>query len=413
MLRHIYAQYKFKHYSNLASKESAMLILKLFINDHKDTESPIVRKKYGLLSGTCGIILNMVLAGLKFLIGAITNSVAITADAINNLTDCLTSLLTILGFRWSATPADREHPFGHARIEYLISLAVAGIILVTGYEVMRSSISMIINPEPLYFTPWAVVVLVFSMVVKCWMMVFNRKLGKAIGSNTLLAVGVDSRNDVLINIVTLFSLFFTLVTGFVIDGYIGALLALVFLRSGYSIAKEALGRIIGNPSDGSVAAEIKEIVKSHEGVLGMHDLIIHSYGPGRDMASLHVEVPMDMSLAKSHETVEKIAHTVSHKLGIPVVIQLTPIDLADERLQNIICITQNLIRDKYPNLHPNEFRIKDTQPKPTVVFDLEYPLEITRKNALALRDLVAGGIIEILPEYDCDINIEYSYAQTN
>ncbi|MCL2378538.1 MAG: cation diffusion facilitator family transporter [Defluviitaleaceae bacterium] len=388
-----------------------MLLLKLFIKDHTNTESPQVRKKYGLLSGICGIILNMILAALKFLIGAITNSVAITADAINNLTDCLTSLLTILGFRWAAKPADREHPFGHARIEYLISLAVAGIILVTGYEVMRSSVSKIINPEPLYFTPWAVVVLIFSMVVKCWMMVFNRKLGNSIGSNTLLAVGVDSRNDVLINAVTLASLFFTLITGFDIDGYVGALLALVFFRSGYNVAKEALGRIIGNPSDGLVAASIKETVKSQEGVLGMHDLIVHSYGPGRDMASLHVEVPMDMSLADSHAIVEKIEHAVASKLGIPTVIQLTPIDMADERLQNIIGLAQNLINKNHPLLHPNEFRIKDTKPKPTLVFDLEFPLEIKRSNSLVLRDSVAKDIMQILPDYDCDINIEYSYAE--
>jgi len=372
-----------------------------------------VRGKYGMLSGICGIIINIILAMLKFLVGAITNSVAITADAINNLTDCLTSILTILGFRWSAKPADREHPFGHARIEYLISLAVAAIILITGYEVMRSSISAILSPEPIYFTIWAVVVLTFSMMAKFWMYIFNRKLGRAIHSNTLLAVGIDSRNDVLINVVTLFSLIFTQLSGFVIDGYIGALLALVFLRSGYGVAKEALGRIIGNPSDGSVAAKIKEIVKSHDGVLGVHDLVVHSYGPGRDMASLHVEVPMDMPLADSHEIVEKTGHEVQQQLGIPMVIQLTPIDLADKRLQNIITTTQNLIEKKYPHLHPNEFRIIDGKQKPTIVFDLEFPLEIKRSRALSERDMLIQNITNMLPEYDCDINIEYSYSGFN
>ncbi|MCL2404921.1 MAG: cation diffusion facilitator family transporter [Defluviitaleaceae bacterium] len=388
------------------------MLLKLLIKDYKNTESPAVRKKYGLLSGICGIILNMLLAGLKFIMGAITNSVAITADAINNLTDCLTSLLTILGFRWSTKPADREHPFGHARIEYLISLAVAAIIFITGYEVMRTSILKIINPEPLYFTPWAAVVLAFSMVVKLWMYMFNRKLGKTINSDTLLAVGIDSRNDVLINVVTLFSLFFTLFTSFVIDGYVGALLALVFLKSGYNIAKEALGRIIGNPSNGSIAVKIKEIVKSQEGVLGMHDLIVHSYGPGRDMASLHVEIPMDMTLAASHILTEKIEDALLKQLGIPVVIQLTPIDLSDQRLQNIICTTSSLIAKEYPYLHPNEFRIKDGKPRPILVFDLEFPLEIKRRNALALRDAVSKDIANVLPEYDCDINIEYGFSES-
>jgi len=385
-----------------------MVLLKLFVKDYKNTESPAVREKYGVLSGVCGIVLNMLLAVLKFIFGTLINSVAMTADAFNNLTDCLTSLLTILGFRWSAKPADREHPFGHARIEYIISLAVAGIILVTGYEVMRNSVSSIINPEAMYFSFFAVAVMALSMAVKAWMMVLNKSLGKAIGSNTLIAVGVDSRNDLLINAGVLLSLIFAFVTGISIDGYVGALLALVFFKSGYSVAKEALGRIIGNPSDGSVANEIKGIVKSHEGVLGVHDLVVHSYGPGRDMASLHVEVPMDMPLANSFDTVRKINHAVSEKLGIPVVVQLTPIDLSDKRLQHIIKSTQSFIGEKYPSLHPNEFRIADAMPKPIIVFDLEFPLDVARDNALVFRDNIIKGLAELLPEYDCDINIEYS-----
>jgi len=242
------------------------LLMKLFIKDYRQVDSPAVREKYGILSGVCGIFLNTLLAVSKFIVGSITNSVAITADAFNNLTDCLTSLLTILGFRWSAKPADREHPFGHARIEYLISLAVAGIILVTGYEVMRSSIAKIISPEPVYFTIWAVVVMGFSMIVKLWMMLFNKKLGKAINSNTLVAVGIDSRNDTMINAVALLSLIIASFTGIALDGYVGALLALVFFWSGYKVAKEALGRIIGNPSCGDIAAQIKRIVKSYGGV---------------------------------------------------------------------------------------------------------------------------------------------------
>jgi len=387
-----------------------MLLLKLFVKDYQNTESSVVREKYGRLSGVCGIILNMLLSVLKFMVGAITNSVAITADAFNNLTDCLTSLLTILGFRWSAKPADREHPFGHARIEYIISLAVAGIILVTGYEVMRSSVAKIINPEPVYFSVWAIVVMSFSMVVKLWMMRFNKRLGKAINSNTLMAVGVDSRNDVMINAVALFSLIFASLTGIAVDGYVGALLALVFFWSGYKVAKESLGRIIGNPSDGSVAIKIKEIIKENESVLGVHDLVVHSYGPGRDMASVHVEVPMNMALADAHHIVKKIKHAVLEQLGMPIAIQLTPIDLADERLQGTIRIIQSYITKEHPLLHPNEFRIVEAIPKPIIVFDLEFPLAVAKDKALVLRESVAKDIVKVLPQYDCDINIEYGYA---
>jgi len=384
--------------------------MKIFIKDYMQADSPAVREKSGMLSGVCGIILNMILSASKFVIGALTNSVAITADALNNLTDCFTSILTIFGFRWSAKPADKEHPFGHARIEYLISLAVAGIIIITGYEVMRSSIAMILNPEPLYFTPWAVAVLVCSMVAKYWMYLFNRKLGNWVNSDTLIAVCVDSRNDVVINIATLLSLVFTLLTDFVIDGYVGALIALFFFRSGYKVAKEALGRIIGKPFDISVAKKIKEIVKSHESVIGIHDLVVHCYGPGRSMASIHVEIPMSMSLADSHEIIKKVGHEVHKQLEIPLVVQLTPIDLADERLQNIISITQDIVAKEHSLLHPNEFRIIDSMPKPILVFDLEFPLDVARKDALVIRDTIAKDIMEIMPQYDCDINIEYSYA---
>jgi len=382
--------------------------MKLFIKDYKQTDTPAVREKYGILSGACCIVLNVLLSALKFAVGALTNSVAITADAFNNLTDCLTSLLTILGFRWSAKPADKEHPFGHARIEYLVSLAVAGIILVTGYEVMRGSINMIINPEPVIFTPVAVAVLVFGMAVKFWMFLFNRKLGNAINSNTLLAVGIDSRNDVLITAATLVSLLFTLFLDFVIDGYVGVLIALVFLHSGYQVAKEALDRIIGNPTEKDVADEIRKIVKGYEGILGVHDLVVHSYGPGRDMASLHVEVPLDMSLAVSHDITEKAGSEVFEKLGVKLVVHLDPIDTADERLQGMIDLTRNLLQKNYPDLHAHEFRIKNSMPKPILVFDLEIPYE-HKKEAFALRESIVDGIKKAAPEFGCNINIEYGY----
>jgi len=387
-----------------------MFLPRLLVKNYQDTESPKVREKYGLLSGSFGIVLNMLLAALKFVVGALVNSVSITADAFNNLTDCLTSLLTILGFRWSAKPADREHPFGHSRIEYLISLAVAGIILVTGYEVMRSSVAMIINPEPMNFYPAAVAVLIFGMIVKLWMSFFNKKLGKAIKSDTLLAVGIDSRNDVLITAATLVSLIFSLFVDFSIDGYVGAVIALVFFRSGFQVAREALGRIIGNPTDRSVVVQIKETVKSQEGVLGIHDLVVHSYGPGRDMASAHVEVAADMSLADSHEITEVVAHVIKSKLGIEMLIHLDPIDMADKRLLYVAGQAQGLLQQEYPGLVAHEFRIVNSIPKPRLVFDLEIP-HGDEKTALALRDAVAQGIEQIAPDYTCEINIEFGYVE--
>jgi len=287
---------------------------------------------------------------------------------------------------------------------------VAGIILLTGYEVMRSSVAMIINPEPVSFSPIAAAVLVFGMFVKLWMSLFNKELGNAIKSDTLLAVGVDSRNDVLITAATLASLICTLFIDFTIDGYVGALIALVFLRSGYKVAKEALGRIIGNPTDRPLAAQIKDIVKSQEGVLGVHDLVVHSYGPGRDMASLHVEVAAGMDITTSHDIVEKAANAVMDKLGVSLVTHVDPIDITDKRLQGLVVLTHNLLQSKYPELNAHEFRILNAIHKPILIFDMEIPHK-SKKNAHTLRDAVANDVKKAAPEYDCDINIEYGYIE--
>ena len=389
-----------------------MILLRLFVKNYTDTDAPAVRKGYGELSGAVGIVLNMILAASKFAIGTITNSVAITADAFNNVTDCLTSLLTILGFKWSAKPADKEHPFGHARIEYLISLAVAGIIWLTGYEVFRNSIEMIANPEPITFTPLALGVLIFAMVVKLWMFFFNRHLGTAIKSDTLLAVGIDSRNDVMITGATLLALGFTLFSDFMIDGYVGAIIAIIFFRSGYQVAREALARIIGNPGDKNVAAEIKKIVKGYDGVLGVHDLVLHSYGPGLDMASLHMEVNAGAEFTAVHDLSEKAANEVLEKLGVQLIIHPDPIDVNDQNLQSLTKSVNQLLQEKYPQLNAHEFRIIKSTPRDILVFDMEVPHDVkagNKKEALAIRASVIADIKGVAPEYDVDINIEHGY----
>jgi len=363
-----------------------------------------------MLSGFFGIVLNIILSVSKFITGSLTNSVAITADAFNNLTDCLTSLLTILGFHWSAKPADKEHPFGHSRIEYLVSLVVAGVILITGYEVMRSSINKILSPEPMIFTPFAVGVLLFSILVKLWMFIFNRKLGRTINSNALIAVGIDSRNDVIITSATLVSLVSTLFLDFIIDGYVGALIALILLRSGYQVAKEALSNIIGNPTERDMAADIKQIVKGYDGILGVHDLVVHSYGPGRDMASLHAEVSIDVPFMVSHDIIEQASSEVHEKLGVTLVIHLDPIDTTDERLQGMIELTRGILEREHSTLIAHEFRIINSKPRPRFVFDLEIP-HTNKNEALKLRDSIIHNIKNAAPEYDYEINIEHGYVE--
>lgn len=282
----------------------------------------MTREKAGVVSGVWGIGINALLAISKFVVGHLTNSVAITADAFNNLTDCLTSILTIIGFKISAKPADREHPFGHSRVEYIVSLAVAGVILLTGYEVMRSSIYKIMNPSTLYFTPWAIGVLLFAMGAKLWMYILNNRLGKKVNSETLLAIGIDSRNDILITAATFASLLFSLVSTLPIDGVVGALLALMFLRSGYKVAKNALDRIIGDPTDQTLANKISEIAKEHPEVTGISHLLVHGYGPERNMASIKITVRDGKSLDEACHIAKNIEKTVEETLGVPLVVAI-------------------------------------------------------------------------------------------
>lgn len=390
------------------------LMLRIFVKNYERTDDVQVRKNYGILSGVFGIFWNILLAVGKFIAGAVTGSVAITADAFNNLTDCLTSIMTILGFKMAAKPADDRHPFGHARLEYLIGLVVAGVILVAGYEVMRSSIEKIINPEPVYFAPWAVGVLVFAMLIKLWMWIFNNKLGRAIKSNTLLAVGIDSRNDVAITAVTLFSLLFALFSDFMIDGYIGALIALIFIKSGFEVARDSLERIIGAPTDPELAKSIKNCIKSHEGILGVHDLIVHSYGPGRDFASIHVEVCISMSLQEAHELSERATAKVKNTLGVEILTHLDPIDTSDHRLHNLSQKVRHFLESTYPKLNAHEFRIKNSLPMPTLVFDLEIPHETKKKkvakSSAALRDEIIAQLKELDNSFEYEINLEFGYT---
>ena len=384
------------------------LLLKIFLKNNI-TDPVKIRERYGVLSGSIGIILNSTLAILKFIIGYLTHSVAITADAFNNLIDCITSIFTIVGFKMSAKPADREHPFGHSRIEYLVSLVVAGIILITAWEVLRSALGEILHPTGIYFNLFAIVALVASMLVKFWMFIFNRKLGNNIDSQALIAVAIDSRNDVIITAVTILSLVISYATPISIDGYVGLLLAFIFAKSGFDIAKESLTKLIGHANDEELAEKIKEIVKRQPCVIGMHDLVIHSYGPGNDMASLHVEVPQDMTLIEAHDAVEIASADVFEELGVTLIIHLDPIDIHDERLKELSKLTISILNENFKDLHAYEFRIVPTIPKPTVVFDLQFPRSITRKNAVIIQNEIEQKIIAEKPEFLCNINIEYSY----
>ncbi|MGL6173675.1 MAG: cation diffusion facilitator family transporter, partial [Cellulosilyticaceae bacterium] len=281
-------------------------LIKTFIKNAEDIKNPRVREHYGLLGSIVGISCNLLLFLSKLTIGVIFNSISITADAINNLSDAGSSIITWIGFRLSSKPADEDHPFGHARVEYITGLVISFLILMLGIELIKSSFDKILHPEPLTFSSIIIVVLILSIAAKLWLSFFNRKLGNIIGSTTLKATATDSMNDVIATSVVLISILISHFTGFQVDGYMGMIVALFIIYSGINLIKETISPLLGEAPTAELVLSIEEKISSYEGVLGFHDLVVHNYGPDRCFASVHVEVDANEDILKSHDLIDNI-----------------------------------------------------------------------------------------------------------
>lgn len=385
------------------------LLIKLFIQDKDKNKNGKDggRERYGILSGVAGIVLNTILFALKLAVGLLINSISVTADAFNNLADSAGSILTLFGFKIAGKPADREHPFGHGRSEEIVSLVIAASILLLGYEFIRSSINHIINPPEMYSGWLFIGLLALAALVKVWMFAFNRKLGKAIGSSTLHAIAIDSRNDVVITGVTIVSVLFTAVFGIVIDGFVGLFVAVMLIKSGIKLAKDNLSTILGRPLDRATADEIKQIILSHEGFIGVHDLIVHNYGPGRKLATIHGEVPLDTPFAVSHAMGEAAESVVLERLGIHIIIRLDPVDIHDERLHHLKEHITGFLDKAHPEANAHDFRML----KDTFIFDLEVPHEYKKGDQAKLLAAVEAIVKAAGEEYECIVNLEHGYIE--
>lgn len=300
-------------------------LLKLFVKDYNDTQNPIVHSSIGRLAGITGIICNVLLTTSKVIIGMMVGSMAIIADGINNLSDAASSVMTLLGFRLAQRPADKEHPYGHARFEYLSGLAIAGLILLIGAELVKSSIDKILHPQPLDITVSTIAVLTISIVVKLWMSRFFKNLGKRIGSATLTATAVDSRNDVIATSAVLLGCLVDYLFNLNIDGYIGLAVALLIFYSGIKIAKDTISPLLGQQADKELIDRISQLILSHEKVLGIHDLLIHDYGPGQCYASVHVEMSAKEEPLVCHDIIDKIECDLLEKMNIHLEIHYDPV----------------------------------------------------------------------------------------
>lgn len=349
------------------------LIAKHWIPDYKEYQDKRVRQQYGVLCGIVGIFLNIFLFAGKLFVGWLSHSIAIMADAFNNLSDAGSSLILLFGFRLAGQKPDPEHPFGHGRLEYVAGLIVSMIIMVMAVELMRSSGQKILHPEPVVWHIWTLVILVVSILVKLYMFTYNRSYGKKIASAAMGATALDSISDAVATFVVLVSTVVSHFTGLQIDGVCGMLVGIFIMYAGISAAKDTINPLLGQPADEYFVERVHEIVLSRKEILGMHDLVVHNYGPGRTMLSLHAEVPVDGSLVELHEVIDEVEHQISDELGCTAVIHMDPIWAKDEETQKMKKEMEADLKLIDPALTLHDFRMVRCTGHIKLFFDIQEP----------------------------------------
>jgi cation diffusion facilitator family transporter len=389
------------------------LLVKTFIRDNENIKDKDVRQKYGYLGGIVGIVCNVALSAAKVAIGLMSNSIAITADAVNNLSDAASSIITLVGFKITNKPADREHPFGHARIEYISALVVSFMVVLVGFEFLKSSFDRIRNPEVLKFDLMSFLVLVLSIGIKVWLSRFYNSIGRKIGSKTMEASGTDSMSDVITTSVVAFSLLSSRWITFPIDGYIGLLVSAFIMWSGISLTRETLNPLLGEAPSPEFITEITEMTLKYECIMGIHDMIVHNYGPGRCVVSLHAEIPCSMDIMEAHDVIDLAEQEISEKMDIHLVIHMDPINTDDKVVQNTQKQVVEIIKELNEELTIHDFRIVGGESHMNLIFDLVVPYEYNEKMAAALSQEVADAIKKKHPNYNAIIYIDRAYSVLN
>lgn len=383
------------------------LILRIFVRDHKNTEDPAVRDKCGRVAGAVGIVTNFLLFLMKIIVGTVFHSVSVTADAVNNLTDSGSSVVTLIGFKMASKPADEKHPFGHARIEYLSGVIVSFIVIFLGLQLGMSSIEKILTPEENALTPVALVVLVISILAKLWQCLFYRKVGRMIKSESVEATSKDSRNDVIATSVVLLGAVITMLTGVNLDGYMGAAVALFIVFSGVQLTISTADPLLGQAPEGELVQTITEKMLSYPGIIGMHDLAVHNYGVGRCFASAHCEVDAKNDILVSHDLIDNIERDFSRDLCIHMVIHLDPVIVGDARTDALHRKVQSLVTALYPTVTIHDFRVIWGVTHSNIVFDAAVPFAVKDSDAVITQKLEAE-IQKLDPDYRTVVTIDRS-----
>lgn len=386
------------------------ILTKLFIKNHENTKDPGVRQAYGMLCGIVGIFFNLILFTTKALAGFFSHSIAITADAVNNLSDAASSIITLVGFKLAGQEPDSGHPFGHGRIEYISGLLVSILIVLMGFELVKSSITKIFHPEAPDFSPFIVGILLFSILVKCYMAFYNRRIGSRIGSVAMKATSIDSLSDVVATTVVLIGTIVSYRTGFIIDGYCGVLVGMFILYSGFVAAKDTISPLLGQPPEPELVQQINDIVLSYDDVTGIHDLIVHNYGPGRTLISLHAEVPADGNILTLHDTIDTIEHELRRKLNCNAVIHMDPVSTNDPETLSLKAEVNGYLDQIDPKLSMHDFRVVKGPTHTNLIFDIVVPYDYPVSDK-QVTDSVTERIRMNHPDFYTVIDVDKAVVQ--
>ena len=380
-----------------------------FIKDSTNIESTEVRTRYGMLASVVGIFCNVLLFSVKLTIGLILSSLAVTADAFNNLSDAASSIISFIGVKMAGKPADAEHPFGHGRIEYIAALIVSFLVIEVGFTFFKSSISKILHPEEIRFDLVPFIILILSILVKLWMAFFNNKLGKRIDSKVMLATAADSLGDVITTSATVLSIIICHFTSINVDAIAGLIVSAIVIWSGISIAKDTLEPLIGERVPAELYQKITDIVESYDGIVGTHDLIVHNYGPNRSMATIHAEVPNDVNIEVSHEIIDKIERDVKKDLNILLVIHMDPVEMRDEEVLSLREKTSRIVHALDPELNFHDFRVLKENEQRNLIFDLVVPDSYSEKDANRVMHQLVSLLHEMDENVECIITLDRSF----
>lgn len=384
------------------------LLLRVFVKDYKQTGDPKVRSRYGILSGGVGIFLNLLLFAGKITAGLLTSSISVIADAFNNLSDAGSSIITLVGFRLSNAPSDKEHPFGHGRLEYICGLAVSLAIILVGVELIKTSFDKIFNPGDITFDFLSFGIIIASILIKLWMFSYNTYLSKQISSTAIKATAMDSLTDTIATFAVAAGMLINLFFRLNLDAYIGLAVAGFIIFTGIKTAKESLSPLLGTPPDDELVSQIRETVMSHKGITGIHDLIVHDYGPARTIISLHAEVPANIDILAAHDTIDLIEMELRNKFNCDATIHMDPLAVDDEKTNEMCDKVKDIVKKIDENITIHDFRMVEGATHINLIFDVTVPHRFKISDGV-VASRIRDGIKEINGNYYAVIHVEHGY----